>query len=55
MSSAQSLLLSVFIRVIRGRTPAWWIGRTFGVAFSRDGTLAAALAVDGQMVVWDVD
>ena len=37
------------------RTFAWKIGRTHSVAFSTDGTLAAAGSDRGKVVVWDVD
>jgi WD40 repeat protein len=33
----------------------WKHGRTYGVCFSSDGTLAAAGSEKGQIVVWDVD
>ena len=37
------------------RTFAWEIGRMRSVAFSPDGTLAAAGSSSGKVVVWDVD
>jgi WD40 repeat protein len=33
----------------------WRLGRTYGVAFSPDGALAAAGCDNGMVVVWDVD
>jgi len=33
----------------------WKVGRTYGVAFSSDGNLAAAGGDTGKVVVWDVD
>jgi WD40 repeat protein len=37
------------------RTFTWEIGRMRSIAFSPDGTLAAAGSDKGQVVVWDVD
>ena len=37
------------------RTFAWDIGRMRSIAFSPDGTLAAAGSDSGKVVVWDVD
>jgi hypothetical protein len=37
------------------RTFSWDIGRVRSIAFSRDGTLAAAGSDKGKVVVWDVD
>ena len=37
------------------RTFTWDIGRMRSIAFSPDGTLAAAGSENGKVVVWDVD
>ena len=37
------------------RTFTWDIGRMRSIAFSPDGTLAAAGSDSGKVVVWDVD
>ena len=37
------------------RTFAWDVGRMRSIAFSPDGTLAAAGSDTGKVVVWDVD
>ena len=37
------------------RTYSWSIGRLRSIAFSPDGTLAAAGSDTGRIVVWDVD
>ncbi len=37
------------------RTFTWEIGRMRSIAFSPDGTLAAAGSDTGKVVVWDVD
>ena len=51
----QSTALEMWPLSSPGQVNAWNIGRLRSIAFSPDGTLAAAGSDTGRIVVWDVE